>query len=392
MIPISRRVRQVEQEDDIPTRLAHLRAEQRNRPRTIFTANSTVSSPSRTTAYLLSDLATQLVDRTTPVVGLPPSWAQSKPKRNETLNNQTGIATRRRLLRPLSTTVIETASPSFPTLSESILRLISRDLANPTSMYREYLSWIPHHTRIRLLDIAAIMAPLNEVSLFAILAVEKNKVNFHVEWTDEGSAGEGEDTDLLRKTEDAPGWEELHDRIDFHSLSSSTIYPFFLTSLNLSFSKLTIESLKSVLLIPLSLTTANRSIYISLFPHLEILKLASMPNIKFDQSLFDLLSSLLRLQHLNLAANLPPPSSQSSPLAKLVLATPHLLSIDLSEMYWVEELLGSIDLSVKWRDLKRMGLRQDVSSFGRKPRRRGVEEEDSQVRKMRRTRWIEIIE
>lgn len=209
---------------------------------------------------------------------------------------------------------------------------------------------------------------------------------------------EGGEVEGMIRREDEEGWEEQHDRIDFHSLSSPTTYPFFLTSLNLSFSQITSEALKQLLIAPTP-PTPTRASSISLFPHLTTLQLARMPNLPLSQPLYDILSSLLRLQHLNLAGNVPAPRisyKSTTIISRLALATPHLISIDLSEMNWVDELPGTIDLTIEWKDLKRMGFREYISDDPmirrRTVRRSRVDAEDSMVRRMRRTRWIEIIE
>lgn len=395
MIPVSRRVRPVEPESDIPTRLAHLRAEQRNRPRTILTANLPFNSPSRTTAFLLSDL-TQPVE-SHPTVGLPPSWASSvKRPRSDSPAPASEIERRRRLLSLIADSRTSTSSSSTPTLSESILRLVAKDLGSPTSIYREYLSWIPHHIRIRILDIAALWAPLNEASVLAVLAVEGDQDSLATKRNGEESVLEGEEMGIPTRRRDEEGWEELHDRIDFRSLSSDIIYPFFLTSLNLSFSSISLSGLRQLLLAPTPSPTAKArgTISISLFPHLETLKLASMPNITIGGSLFDILASLLRLQHLSLAGNLEPPrrtASYNTIGTRLALATPHLVSIDLAEMNWILMLFYAIDLTIKWRDLKWMGIRKDVGLVECQLaglRFLGMAE----VTRMRRTRWIEMVE
>lgn len=130
----------------------------------------------------------------------------------------------------------------------------------------------------------------------------------------------------------------------------------YLFKLDLSFSTITLSTLRSLLVVD------RNGRQVSAFPNLSQLFLAHTPGIPFTIPLFQLFAALVTLRTLSIAGkttdqNLP------STVNQLSLATPALTLLDLSYTPFGKNIAQLVDWSSRWRSLSRLIVR----NCGEKP-------------------------
>lgn len=224
----------------------------------------------------------------------------------------------------------------------SLFNILSK-LISSSTIYEQYLSLLPIHVRASMLQSASLAGSMTEAVLFALLEKEEEEL----EW----SETENEEQRLILEGVVEEGWENSI----FNQLPISISYPNNLTSLDLSFSQITLTGLQRILL-----STTNSSSTRppkSNFPYLKSLKLSSTAQIPLNTSLFDILKTINSLQSLSLTNKVINPQTSNKILSKLALATPYLIELDLSFNAWVLDYLEYTGWSTKWFELKKLGLR-----------------------------------
>ncbi|GAA5996324.1 hypothetical protein JCM5350_007232 [Sporobolomyces pararoseus] len=436
----------VRQKESIPHKLARLRSEQSSN-RTRFNSSSPSSSSTTTpVAAWLRPVDTSQGRRTTAPRGRrgiagpppPPSWRQESQLSSFTTSPPVGSRIKQRQLVERKTI----AEPLVPPLSgggptrkntgavKSLFSLagqtLSRDLAQGQShsILLEHVAYLPTHLKIRLLN--EVMA---DYECFWNLTNSGAKELLR---TDVDGVDARDREDLLDDDEDDKDeWDQeersmprsLDFRDDFASPLSTA-----LTILNLSFSSITLKTLRSVLLRPSSMTPSTSSVppkLLSTFPHLHTLLLCSTRNIPFlHDQFFNLFSLLISLRNLSLSGNtlLLPPNRQSAQgetaccstklfLPRLAAATPLLNQIDLSylslssveggdevERFDLRNEVGKrIDWEHRWLDLKVIGLRTTAGvENGEDDRKADHDRIKKEIKgivaeKRKRGKWLDVV-
>lgn len=326
-------------------------------------------------------------------VGMTPSWrARTRVKGNLGLGGPPRrddeaviVKLRRKILATLefSTERAEGERRGTTSMKHLLLRIVAVDLARE-KRYLTFLPLLPNHLRIELMEISTLWAPLDERALVVLLfqQQEEEQVGPQMISIDKSTEEEGEE-------------EEEDEWFQRHRAPTALSFPYSLTTLNLSFTSLTLPLLTSLLLSPsLSPSHSSSSHSHSLFPHLTSLSLCSTPALLLSQSLFILLAKLTALKSLALAHKSSPTpfnsistSLSSTPqngLARLAIATPYLTSLDISfplpspsstsfrlrgggaeegeeEESWTERMAGKMDWRIYWPLLVTLGWRSNLS-------------------------------
>lgn len=321
----------------ISTRLALLRREDRSR-RLVRSVNNSANVTRVLAALPDDEQEGEGAQRN--VVGLTKSWGEQagttgKVRERYVLSaaGTPGSAVVKRRMEILG--LVEDRSIS--SLKSICLRIICCDLVTPTSIYLDYLNThrLPHHIRAELLSTAAIFCPLNSAAVTSLLLSEEG---------DEGQSDGGRDV-----------WDD--ETGSSLSISPSPSSPtHFLTKLDLSFSSISLSSLRSILTPD---DDNQRRLPASAFPHLHTLILSGTPNIAVDHSLFRLLSSLFCLESLGLAAKSDLRLSDitgrgNNRAISLSLATPSLRFLDISFSSTFVSSFRHVDFKTQWLRLAKL--------------------------------------
>ncbi|GAA5944904.1 uncharacterized protein JCM15063_001986 [Sporobolomyces koalae] len=389
--------------ESVSTRLARLRSEQTPKPR--FTHTHT-SAATPLAAWLrphadpaLNPNRTRSSTRRTGTAGppAPPSWTSCSPSLGAaaTLNHKSTptksrtrlrqLDERRRLAEPL---IAERHDQSFrdsapgkgvDPLFEIAGQVVARDVAAGLGQGQESyllpeLGYLPLYIKVRLLD--QVFAswrhlddPLTNSGARELLRTDLD-----------GFEEEEEEDDHQENDVDQEEWEL---ELDLLSTPTSHISTTSLTNLNLSFSRIDLETLREILVQDCSLrpstssSSSTRPKLVPKLPHLSTLILVSMRSIEFSHDSFlTLLSTLTTLRSLSICGNYlrHPKSLRAEPeeeeslcarglfLSRLSDSTRALRTIDLS--YLVDdridphELNRRIEWSSKWLNLSCIGLRR----------------------------------
>lgn len=447
MIP-SRPTQAVEQrKQTVSERLARLRSEQTARDRPRFSAR-TVQPHSNAPRWLEAatnaarhaearSAVNRPVDRRRGTAGPPPpkSWAVGEVESGARGSRRQGrslrpdeLQTREKLAQPLPRISGKGNESSAPPrgLFSAAGKVIADDLAlGPDALLAEYLQFLPVHLRLRLLDVYSDWR--NELVLdddaFRTLLSPPDPPGVA---TDE-SFEEGADAETaaekahhlsrLRLGVSAP--DEDEDEADWELSPWWDADPggTAVDSLNLSFSAVTLRTLRSLLLrelepvyAPLPAPPSKNGASspappprsVAAYPALHTLDLTSTSRIPFSDGFFDLLSrtiSLRRLclngKHLSTAAGSSAGTSTGF-LARLAAATPNLQVLDLSYVdLKLVAAVRALDWDERWLDLRVLGARADyaetISATRLRERlRRDVQEAIASSRRKKR-RWVEVV-
>jgi len=287
---------------------------------------------------------------------------------------------------------------------------IARDLSfGPDySILLEHVAYLPTSLKIGLLDCFADWR--NESSLTnegakELLRTDLDELDSGAdeEWCDDVSSDDGERVEG-KGEETEEQFESLRFEDEFATLMSTA-----LTRLDLSFSSINLNTLRSLLLRPsspqpLNLVTSPTPASIKLlpiFPHLHTLLVASTSHLTTHDSFYSLLSSLLSLRVLSLAGKLLPTTVISAFLPRLSASTPLLREIDLSYLEFdAKEVTRRIDWEGKWNDLKVMGLRredsendesEDTMTTTKRKERLKKEIREWVASKRKRGKWLDVV-
>ncbi|GAA5860532.1 hypothetical protein JCM1840_000288 [Sporobolomyces johnsonii] len=436
--------------ESIPARLARLRSEQRASSRPRFSAGFSTASSSTTTPRWLNlsdDAPLRPVRRAEGRRGTagpppPPSWttgsggARNLGQPDKAVHGRPSVrirpdVTRKELVAPLLPSG-ERAADAVPSLFDVAGGVVAADLArgsgevNEGSVLMEHVAYLPTHLKLRLLDVFADWRndhPLTNEGARQLLRTDIDELE------QEGADGDGDDDD--------EGWDRDIPDVEATGLSYATLDDFSplatsLTRLNLSFSTITIGTLRSLLLRP-SKSTSNITVasprpfnpapsgfalaaapsqpptsvkLLPTFPHLHTLLLTSMPYLALSDQLFDLLSAHLSLRTLSLAGLTLASAvvTSSSFLPRLAAATPNLQSLDVSYMAMdssPDGLVKGVDWDERWRDLRVLGLRAKSGTSCTRPGEEVGDEPKERLRReiwelisagrRRKRRWIEVV-
>ncbi|GAA5878491.1 hypothetical protein JCM16303_002099 [Sporobolomyces ruberrimus] len=397
--------------ESIPTRLARLRSEQT--PRTRFNSPTSAPSSGSVAAWLRPVGTVQGRNGSGSIAtrgrrGLagpppPPSWREPQIISQASTNTARTIprlkprqlVERRRLVELLEPGGAKQAHPetSVDPLFDIAGGTIARDLARgqEESVLLEHVAYLPTHLKMRLLDVLADWKnpwSLTNSGAKELLRTDLDEMSEGDDWEDSADLEESEHDDewdrLPSKRELAIGSLSLTDEF-------STPLSTSLTHLNLSFSSITLKTLRSILLLPSTSTAPSLSSasphpkLIPTFPHLHTLTLASTRNIPIlHDHFFSLLSLLLSIRTLSLAGNsiVALDTESSSCCAprlfalRLANATPLLRSLDLGYLETIDpesgggagggrgdefelerDLVKKVDWENRWLGLKLIGLR-----------------------------------
>ncbi|KAJ8295175.1 hypothetical protein OF846_002205 [Rhodotorula toruloides] len=288
-------------------------------------------------------------------------------------------------------------------------RVVADDISRGSgSILLEHVAFLPNHLRIRLLDVFADWrnpSPLTDDGLKQLL---RRDVSDGAELSLEELEARM-DSLAVDDTEDEieSDWETAHGK-ETNSLDA-------LDSLDLSFSAVSLRTLRQVLLYDSHATASTQPSRPSIpslppappklvpsFPNLHTLNLTSTSRIPFSDTFFDLLPYLISLRSLSLAGKSIETSSStvtsSSFLPRLAAATPTLRELDVSYMDFPHVAVKSVDWDVRWLELRVLGMRrewvdwegEEVGPEKRERMRREVWDFISQGRQKKR-RWIEVI-
>ncbi|GAA5905758.1 hypothetical protein JCM5296_005729 [Sporobolomyces johnsonii] len=438
--------------ESIPARLARLRSEQRASSRPRFSAGFSTASSSTTTPRWLNlsdDAPLRPVRRAEGRRGTagpppPPSWtigsggARNLGQPDKAVHGRPSVrirpdVTRKELVAPLLPSG-ERAADAVPSLFAVAGGVVAADLArgsgevNEGSVLMEHVAYLPTHLKLRLLDVFADWSndyPLTNEGARQLLRTDVDELE------QEGADGTDGDND------DDEGWDRDIPDVEATGLGYAMLDDFSplatsLTRLNLSFSTITIGTLRSLLLRPSTSTSRSTSTstvasprpfspapsgfapsqpptsvkLLPTFPHLHTLLLTSMPYIALSDQLFDLLSAHLSLRTLSLAGTTLASAvvTSSSFLPRLAAATPNLQSLDVSYLAIdssPDVVVKGVDWDERWRDLRVLGLRakstsctrpgeEEVGDETRERLRREIWELISAGRRRKR-RWIEVV-
>ncbi|GAA5978259.1 hypothetical protein JCM11641_001151 [Rhodosporidiobolus odoratus] len=406
--------------EGVSSRLNRLRLEQRERPsfRSILAPSPANNAPRWLTAALNPVAAQPVVRRaygrrgiagppappswTAPVVSVDPALAVDGRNRQGTWTQPIEMVERKKLATPLQeTSRVEEGPASLFSVAGGVVAI---DLARgpEDSLLLEHVAYLPNHLRLRLLDVFAdwrSAAPLTSEGAIELLRTDVN----------EGYERD-EDEENPRSIEDEElDWEQ--DGLLGEGISLET-----LTDLNFSFSEISLRALRSILLHPMPQSSASRTPtptsgisvlpqtlqFLPTFSLLRRLNLTSTPRIQFSDPFFDLLASLISLCTLSLCdKSIDTPNStvtSSTFLPRLAIATPTLVTLDLSYIDFEHVAVKAVDWDVRWQHLKVLGVRRELVDWkgcevGKEKRervKREVWQFISQGRQKKR-RWIEII-
>ncbi|KAK4702558.1 hypothetical protein P7C70_g3665, partial [Phenoliferia sp. Uapishka_3] len=370
--------------EPIQLRLARLRREERaSQPRPI---------PPPSLGLLLPSLpGTSATWRKSAGPAPPPSWtARSLEERRfvDSKAREKWLDRRRALLStfeaPGSGANEAGGMRTVPALAEILRRKILEDLGRPSkqSLYLPFVHLLPNHVKIAMFETAALWHPLKERALHELLRDE--------DWDDrsttEGSESQGElagdaiSASMGQDGKSDDGWGNDGDEAQQHGgaasweglLNEPTIASFAgsLTTLNLAFSSITLKCFRSIVLHD----TSTRPL--PSLPNLSILQLAVTPNLPFSQPFFDTFKPLVQLRHLSLAGKAVDGLTAvptSVLLSRLAAATPTLILLDLSFLPLGSELdrmVKAVDWDVRWRDLRKLGVRMGEKDWEARERRR----------------------
>ncbi|GAA5824273.1 hypothetical protein JCM11251_001591 [Rhodosporidiobolus azoricus] len=414
----------------VSERLQRLRLEQRASERPSFRSGTPTRASSNTPRWVegaLRPQATSVASLSTRYHGrrglagpaAPPSWTEIRAE--PTLVDgraQHGIwqqplerVSREKLAAPLHGG--EKQRQGVKSLFFAAGGVVAQDLAKgwDGSMLLEHVAYLPNHLRLRLLDVFAEVD--NKAWLTSEGAVELLRTDlsdgyertFRTEESDKG----------MREAEEED-WEAA-------VLGGEGTSLFDLTSLNFSFSLVSLRTLRQLLLRPAvaAATTADLPIssrpatpstalasnplapkLLPTFPLLHTLNLTSTTRIPFSDSFFDLLSHLISLRTLSLCGKTLSSSGSaitaSTFLPRLATSTPTLIELDLSHIDLAHVNVQSVDWDERWLQLKVLGLRRELIDFKGeevKPEKKDRIKKEvwtliSQGRTKKR-RWIEII-
>ncbi|KAI5480483.1 nucleus export protein Brr6 [Pseudohyphozyma bogoriensis] len=211
------------------------------------------------------------------------------------------------------------------------------------SVLMEHVALLPDYLRVRIAGAAVSWEPLREDGLRELLVEESE-----AEWVDQEDGNMKDDSEA---EDDDAGWEH---RFGDTLVGSSTSPAANLTTLDLSFTKLSLKAIRNLLFTPATIPTRRPA---PTFPSLTTLILIETPQISFQTAFLDLLSNMISLRHLSLAGNSLVDGAASF-VARLASSTPGLNSLDLS---YVEGLgptsLWDVDWDSKWRELRVLGVK-----------------------------------
>ncbi|GAA5959634.1 hypothetical protein JCM3765_007225 [Sporobolomyces pararoseus] len=435
--------------ESIPHKLARLRSEQSS-SRTRFNSSNPSSSSSTPVAAWLRPVDTSQGRRTATARGRrgtagpppPPSWRQESQLSNLIVSPPVGPRLRQRQLLKRKN-IVEPLVPSergggstrantgaVASLFNLAGQTLARDLGQgqSQSILLEHVAYLPTHLKIRLLN--EVMADyesfwnLTNAGAKELLRTDVDEIDDRG-WEDSFEDSDKDEWDQ-EEADAVQGTTSMIEPLDFRDEFTSPLSTS-LTILNLSFSSITLKTLRSVFLRPSSTTppTSAPPKLLSTFPHLHTLLLCSTKNIPFlHDQFFNLLTLLLSLRNLSLPGNslLLPPNRQSAEdetaccstklfLPRLAAATPLLNQVDLSyislssvdgsdevEKFDVRnEVCKRIDWEIRWLDLKVIGLRtiggveldgedQKVESERIRKEIRGIVAE-----KRKRGKWLDVV-
>lgn len=453
MIP-SRPVRQVEQrKDTVQDRLARLRAEQSARDRPRYNSrlhqqqqqNSTGPRWLEAVTNAANTVATpvRLPDRRRGTAGppAPKSWAtttaagDSRSPSSRTARSARShpheLVARERLAAPLPTTACSEPAPPVKGLFVAAGTVVAEDLGGDNSLLADYIHYLPIHLRLRLLDVFADWRNelvLEDDVLQLLLPSEESHPDSQREGNEQAdgtlgtaSANALPTVEVLQlDDEDGGDW----DASPQYSDATSEV-----ESLNLSFSSVSLRTLRAVLLREgqesgngppppaAKLVKAAAGVpvpppppplpppppkHVAVFPFLHTLNLTATSRIPYSDAFFDLLSHLISLRTLSLAGRSVStiPGSNVHPigfLARLAAATPtlHTLDVNFSSDLNVVAAVQAVDWDERWLGLRVLGLRreypEEVSAVRLRQRlKRDVWEAITLDRRKKR-RWIDIV-
>ncbi|GAA6015097.1 hypothetical protein JCM11491_001659 [Sporobolomyces phaffii] len=399
-------------QETVQHRLARLRQEQTPRPRYNAAASSARTASNTPAAAWLRPITAST--RTSAPTGStrgatgrsgaagpppPPSWNSPTLTHADSVDltsrapvktpriRPRQLAERSRLAVPLDAAqggrARDSAAPRVDSLFTIAGHTLARDLAQGPghSILLEHVAYLPTELKLRILDLIADSR--NEFNLTGSGA--KMLLRTDLDDREDAADRNGEWNHDDWEADDARlSLESIHLRDEF-----STPLATALTALDLSFSSISLKTLRSVLLHPSASSSASvvavgaTPKLVPVFPHLHSLVLCSVRNVPLvHDQFFHLLSALLSLRTLSLVGNsvsLAPAASDESTavhccapnafLFKLANATPLVRSLDLSFVgeqdrspddgrpYDATRAVHGIDWSKKWLDLKVLGLR-----------------------------------
>ncbi|KAK4056028.1 hypothetical protein OIO90_003023 [Microbotryomycetes sp. JL221] len=287
------------------------------------------------------------------------------------------------------------SSTSVASLFDIAGQVVAQDLklSARKSLLLPFVHYLPAHVRLKLFDVAAMSWPLECRAIVELVKGEDER----------GGGDEDEDGGNSPVSEFSGGedWDLGQARSDLlGSLPMSTI----LTSLNLAFSSITTSQLRSLLI-----TDVKSSRSIAQFHNLSCLNLAGTTNVSFNESLFATLSIIISLRHLSLAGM---KTANGLPVAqvlpRLAIATPSLISLDLSFTVWAAvngddwtSFVSQVDWTKRWLGLDMLGLRNvetmsttsqtSLKDSCKKTIRQNILEQRSQSKIKRKRAWLDIV-
>jgi hypothetical protein len=349
----------------IQDRLALLRSEQRRGIRLSFPSSSDTRSALLASTTSITSGRTVLAQPI--VVGLVSSYRSngigksgSVNFNSPTLSSSNVIARRRREIIIAQERRLNHShhDESSSTLKGICLRLIANNLAT-SSLHLVLVGEMDQHLKLHLIEVASVYAPLSNAGVLAI-------------FREEAVMEEKEGEEVTKEQEE--DWESRIDLDAGLGLPPSTSFRSTLTTLNLSFSTISLTVLRSLLLSPTKRTTStftststSTTRHISVFPHLHHLYLAHTPNLPFIGTFFEILHHLLSLQSLSLVGK----STGSTPphliLPRLATVTPSLVSLNISYTPLTTALVTAVEFWTQWLRLKKLravGLGRNLEEIG----------------------------
>lgn len=231
-----------------------------------------------------------------------------------------------------------------PSLLDSCLLTISQllhylpqgdRLATEDEDLLDYLQYLPAHMKERLMSLSAILAPMNESSIVALLRTPETR--------------ETVIKSISNPEADEIEWEE--------QAAEEPDDPIIVV--DLSFSKVKMKTLRDLLCSSTLTSSTNLSKYlVPTLPYLSSLSLCGMANIQLNLSLLSILSTCRNLRSLQLA-DLPCPTSISPSqfLVRLSSSTTSLTELNLSYNPWLDYMdLELVDWRHRWAALNKLAL------------------------------------
>ncbi|KWU41360.1 hypothetical protein RHOSPDRAFT_37122 [Rhodotorula sp. JG-1b] len=455
MIP-SRPVRQVEQrKDTVQDRLARLRAEQSARDRPRYNSGVHLHQQQNPTGPRWLEAVTnaanavatpvRLPDRRRGTAGppAPKSWAtttaagESRSPSSSTARSARShphhLVGRERIAAPLPTAALAEPVPPVKGLFVAAGTVVAEDLARGgnDSLLADYIQYLPMHLRLRLLEVFADWRNelvLEDDVLQMLLRSDESHLDFACKGNERaagplgtGSADALPTVEALQLDDDDGGdWDASPQYGDVTSE---------VESLNLSFSSVSLRTLRAVLLRevqesgngppPPAASLAKQASagaplpppppppppppkHVAVFPFLHTLNLTATSRIPYSDGFFDLLSHLISLRTLSLAGRplSTIPGSNVHPigfLARLAAATPtlHTLDVSFSSDLNVVAAVQAVDWDERWLDLRVLGLRreypEEVSAVRLRQRLKRDVWETITLDRRKKRRWIDIV-